>query len=110
MDGELFAVYTTVGNAEEARKIAQTLVERQLAACVQINAIESVYRWNGAVQNDLEFRIMAKTTASLYTMVEKAIRELQSYELPAIYAIAVEEAYAPYAEWVGNSVSTPSGS
>jgi periplasmic divalent cation tolerance protein len=100
MSHKLLAVYTTTSNAEEARKIAQTLVERQLAACVQINTIESFYRWEGAVQNDPEYRLMVKTTASHYPSVETAILEMHSYELPAIYAVAIEEAYAPYAAWV----------
>lgn len=107
MHRKLLAIYTTTGNAAEARQIARTLVERQLVACVQIHAIESVYCWNGGMQNDPEFRIMAKTTAAAYPAVEQAIRELHSYELPAIYAVNVTAAYAPYAEWVENNVTCP---
>ena len=96
-------VLTTIDNLEDARAIASALVERKLAACVQVSEIESVYTWQGAVQNDTEYRVMAKTTADRYPDVEAAILDLHSYDLPAIYALDVAEAYAPYAEWVANN-------
>ncbi|MEJ2256404.1 MAG: divalent-cation tolerance protein CutA [Woeseiaceae bacterium] len=96
------AVLTTTDSLEEARAIAAALVERKLAACVQISTIESVYTWQGATQNDDEFRLLAKTAAGNYKSVESAIRELHSYELPAIFAFEVTEAFAPYAEWVAD--------
>jgi periplasmic divalent cation tolerance protein len=97
---KLLAVYTTVGELERAREIAQDLVERKLAACAQIETIESFYTWAGVLQNEPEFRILFKTTESRYPAVEAAIRELHPYELPAIHAVAVEHVYAPYATWV----------
>jgi periplasmic divalent cation tolerance protein len=97
---KLIAVYSTVANLEEARKIAKALVERKLVACAQISEIESFYTWNGEVQNDQEHRILFKTTEAQYAEVELAIRELHSYELPAIHAMAIEHAYEPYAAWI----------
>lgn len=97
---KLIAVYTTVGNLEEARKVARALVERKLVACAQISAIESFYSWNGEVQNDHEFRVLLKTTDEKYKAVEAAIRALHSYELPAIHAVALEHVYEPYGAWV----------
>jgi periplasmic divalent cation tolerance protein len=97
---KLIAVYTTVRSLEEARKIAKTLVERKLVACAQISQIESFYAWEGEVQNDQEFRILLKTTAARYKAVETAIRDLHSYELPAIHAVAIENGYEPYAAWI----------
>ena len=94
------AIFTTTGSADEARRIARTIVERQLAACVQITEIESFYRWKGAVQNETEWRLLIKSTDAQYAAVEAAIRELHSYELPAIYSVAFDQAYAPYAEWI----------
>src|SRR5262245_15254371 len=94
------AIFTTGGNAEDARRIASALVERRLAACVQISEIDSVYRWKGAVQNEKEWRLLIKSTEAQYAAVEAAIRELHSYELPAIYAVAFEQVYAPYADWI----------
>lgn len=97
---KLIAVYTTVATIDEARKIANALIAQKLAACAQINAIESFYLWQGAVQNEPEIRILFKTTEANYKAVEAAILQLHSYELPAIYAVAVEHAHEPYAAWV----------
>ena len=97
---KLIAVYTTIGNLEEARKIAKTLVERKLVACAQISEIESFYPWKGQVQNDQEFRVLLKTTDTRYKAVETAIRDLHSYELPAIHAVTIQHAYEPYAAWI----------
>jgi periplasmic divalent cation tolerance protein len=101
---QAIAVFTTVGSLAEARKLAHSLVERQLAACAQISEIESVYCWQGEKQNEREFRVLFKTESALYSAVESAIRELHSYELPAIYALPVEQIFAPYAEWVSDSI------
>jgi periplasmic divalent cation tolerance protein len=97
---KLLAVFTTVASAEAAREMGRALVERKLAACAQITEIESIYAWDGAVQNEAEYRVMFKTTAAQYPAIEAAIRELHTYELPAIHAVAVEGAYEPYAAWV----------
>ena len=94
------AVLTTVGAIEEARAMARSLVSRRLAACAQISEIESFYVWEGSVRNEKEFRVLFKTTGQRYEAVEAAIRELHSYELPAIHAVALEPVYAPYAAWI----------
>ena len=97
------AVFTTIDDLERARAIATALVERKLAACVQISEVESVYTWQRATQSDKELRLMAKTVADRYAEVEAAIRELHTYDLPAIYAFGVHEEFAPYAEWVAEN-------
>ena len=98
------AVFTAIDSEERAREIATELVERKLAACVQVSGIESFYVWDGATQNDTEYRLMIKTTEQRYADVEAAIRELHSYELPGIYSVSLVNVYPPYAEWVaGNS-------
>jgi periplasmic divalent cation tolerance protein len=99
------AVFTTVGSEDEAKRIAQALVERKLAACVQISAIESYYHWKDAVQNEREFRLLIKTVDERYTAVEAAIREMHSYELPAIHACAIDRIFAPYSEWITENSS-----
>jgi len=96
----LLAVCTTVASREEALTMARAVVERRLAACAQIEQIESVYRWDGELRHEPEFRIMFKTVAERHAELEAAIRALHSYELPAIYAIAVDKAEARYATWV----------
>jgi periplasmic divalent cation tolerance protein len=94
------AVFTTVGSEDEAKRIARALVERRLAACVQISRIESFYHWDGAVQNEPEYRLLIKTVDERYSAVEATIRELHSYELPAIHACAIDRIFVPYAEWL----------
>lgn len=103
------AVVTTTDSLEKARTISSALVERKLAACAQISSIESFYTWQGEVQNDREFRVLVKTTEERYADVEAAIRELHSYDLPAIYAFKLAHVFEPYAEWVAeNSTGKPS--
>ncbi len=97
---KLIAVYTTVAGQEEARQMARAVVERKLAACAQISEIESFYPWKGAVQNEAEWRILFKTRAEQFTALEVAIRELHTYELPAVHAVAIEHVSQPYAAWV----------
>ena len=99
------AVLTTIDSIEQARAIARALVERKLAACAQISSIESVYTWQGSTQNEQEFRVLVKTTEGRYPEVEAAIRELHSYDLPAIYAIGMVQVFEPYAEWVAANSS-----
>jgi periplasmic divalent cation tolerance protein len=104
------AVVTTVGSRAEAQSMARTLVERRLAACAQIAEIESFYTWNGALHHEPEFRITFKTTDAQYAAVESAIRELHSYELPEIHAVALVHVYAPYAQWVEDNATGTAGS
>ncbi len=97
-------VVTTLGSRAEAQAMARALVERKLAACAQIAEIESFYTWNGAVQHEPEFRVSFKTTDAMYGAVEAAIREMHSYELPAIHAVSSCQIYAPYAQWIEANV------
>ena len=97
------AVVTTVASRDEARRIALALVERGLAACAQVSAIDSIYRWKGVVQEEPEFRLLLKTTEARYGEVEAAIRDLHPYDLPAIHAFAFEHVDAAYAAWIADN-------
>ena len=98
-------VLSTAGSEDEARKIARYLVDNRLAACVNIvPQIESIYRWQGQVESSREWLMLIKTTAEKFPAVQKAIRELHSYELPECIAIGIEEGSADYLEWIGQSV------
>ncbi len=99
----LLAVMTTIDDPDAAGRIARALVERQLAACVQISKIRSVYRWEGAIEEESEFRLLIKTTRDRYPEVESLIRALHTYELPAVVALHVCEASAEYVDWVESS-------
>ena len=98
-------VLTTAGSAEEAGKIARQLVERGLAACVNIvPRVESIYRWQGRVESAEEWLLIVKTTAECFPAVRDAIRELHSYEVPECIAITVEDGSLPYLKWLEESV------
>ncbi|MFI5088204.1 MAG: divalent-cation tolerance protein CutA [Terriglobales bacterium] len=98
-------VLSTAGSEEEARRIAQALVERRLAACVNIvGPINSVYRWKGAVESAPEHLLIIKTTATAFPRVRDAIRELHSYELPECVMLQIEAGSEDYLKWMGESV------
>jgi len=97
-------VLSTAGSKEEAQKIARILVERLLAACVNIVAVESVYRWEGEVEQAQEWLLIIKTTDEAFDRVRAAIKELHSYEVPECISLSVEDGSAEYLQWVGDSV------
>src|ERR1700675_3611488 len=98
-------VLTTCGSLEEARNIARALVERQLAACVNIvPQIESVYRWQGKVETAAEFLLVIKSTAGAFAGLRDALSQLHSYVVPECIEIAVEDENGPYLGWIGESV------
>jgi periplasmic divalent cation tolerance protein len=98
-------VLTTCASLEEARSIAHTLVERQLAACVNIvPQIESVYRWQGEVEAAAEWLLVIKTTQDAFERLREALSKLHSYELPECIEIAIEDGTAAYLDWIGESV------
>jgi periplasmic divalent cation tolerance protein len=98
-------VLTTAGSEEEARKLAQHMVEYKLAACVNIiPQIESVYRWQGKIESSREWLLLIKTTVEKFHAVRDAIRSLHSYELPECISIAIDDGSAEYLAWIGESV------
>jgi periplasmic divalent cation tolerance protein len=100
-------VLTTAGSKEEAQRIANTLVERRLAACVNlIGPIASVYRWQGEIENAEEWLLLIKTTASAFADVSALIRELHSYELPECVQIPIESGSAAYLQWIEDNVES----
>ena len=98
-------VLSTAGSESEARKIAQALVERRLAACVNIvPKIHSVYRWEGRVEQAEEYLLLIKTVKAREEQVRAAICELHSYELPECIVIQIESGSAEYLKWVEDSL------
>jgi periplasmic divalent cation tolerance protein len=99
-------VLTTAGSEEEARKIARTMVDRRLAACVNIvPEIESIYRWQGKVEESREWLLLIKTSAALFSAVRDAIRELHSYDLPECITVNIEDGSAEYLQWLESSIA-----
>jgi len=94
-------VITNLPDRAAADRLAGELVERRLAACVNILApCRSVYRWKGAVQHEEEHPMLIKTTAERYPAIEAAIRAGHPYELPEIVALDVVHGLPAYLAWV----------
>lgn len=85
-------IMTTVGSEEQGIQIAQAVVERGQAACVNIvKHIRSIYRWKGEIWDDDEYLLMIKTRESLFGAVRETIRSLHSYELPEVLCVPVSK-------------------
>jgi periplasmic divalent cation tolerance protein len=98
-------VLCTASNEKEAMAIAQALVEREEAACVNlVPMIRSVYRWKGKVWNETEQLLIIKTTAPAFEDVKRTVKELHSYELPEILALPVSDGEPNALAWIGSSV------
>lgn len=101
------AVFITAPDKEEASRLAEMLVERNLAACVQIlPAMESVYRWQGKIERQPEVLLIAKTLAAKFAELEREVRALHSYDTPEIVAVALTALSEPYRQWLNASVTT----
>jgi len=97
-------ILTTAGSQEEAAKIAHALVERRLAACVNIlPQIESVYRWQGKVETAQEWLLLIKTQTEFFERVRDAVKELHSYELPECGMLEVSDGSQKYLDWIAKN-------
>ncbi len=108
MPGEAASVrlaLTTAGSSDEAQRLARELVERRLAACVNlIPNLTSIYRWQGAVEQAHEILLLIKTTVKQLSALEAAIRELHPYDVPEFLVLSVESGSQPYLAWLLDSV------
>ena len=105
MTVELIEVTTTCDSKSLAQQIAVQLVERRLAACVQISGpVESHYRWHGQVETSQEWKCVCKTTPLHYDQVQATIEELHPYDVPEIIAVEVFKASAAYLAWANGEL------
>ena len=94
-------VYMTAGSSEEARQIGRSLVEARLAACVNIiDNMTSVYRWEGAIEEDEEVVLIAKTTDVCLPNLIAHVKEKHSYDCPCIVSLPVEDGHQPFLDWI----------
>ena len=105
MSAEFVIVLTTTDRRSDADTFARVLVERKLAACVQIlGPIQSAYRWKGKVETAREWLCLIKTRSELYDAVERTITELHGYETPEIVALPIVHGSADYLAWLDDAV------
>jgi periplasmic divalent cation tolerance protein len=94
-------VLTTAGSESEATSLARALVERRLAACVNVvPQIASIYRWKGELARETEWLLLVKTVERRFPEVRAALRELHSYELPEIVAVPIAAGDPDYLAWL----------
>jgi periplasmic divalent cation tolerance protein len=98
-------VLVTTSGVKEARKIANTLVEERLAACVNVlPKVRSYYRWKGGVQSDEEYLLVIKSSRPRFVDLRKAIERLHSYKVPEIICLPIVEGADPYMNWLEESL------
>jgi periplasmic divalent cation tolerance protein len=99
-------VLVTCGSRAEAKKIAQAVVAKRLAACVNVLSapVESIYRWKEKVERAKEFLLLIKTTAARLDELEREVARLHSFEVPEFLVIGVARGSRGYLKWLGESV------
>jgi periplasmic divalent cation tolerance protein len=99
---DVVLVLSTVPDDERAERLARTLVDEKLAACVNVHPpMVSIYRWKGQVENSAERQLVIKTTRARLPVLEARIKALHSYELPEFIVVSVEGGSDEYLRWVG---------
>lgn len=96
----LIIVQTTCSNKEEAKTIAKSLIEKNLAACIQMSKIESFYMWQNEFCNDDEVLLNIKTKKENFKKIKSKIKELHSYDVPEILSVNIENVSKDYKKFV----------
>lgn len=98
---ECCSCYVTVGGRDEALAIGRALVEERLAACVNVvEGVTSIYRWEGAIREDPEVVLFAKTRRELVERLTQRVRELHSYDVPCVVALPLQGGNPAFLEWI----------
>ncbi|XP_016993031.2 divalent-cation tolerance protein CutA [Drosophila takahashii] len=104
--GSSSVAFVTTPDRESARKLARSLVEQKLAACVNIVPhIESIYMWEGKVTEDSEFLMMVKTRTSRIDELSKFVRENHPYSVAEVIALPIQNGNPPYLDWIAQTVA-----
>ena len=104
MNNEYSVIMAAFPDKDSAKKTAKLLVERRLAACVQMFPIESVYLWKGEVRDENEIMLYIKSKTVLFGEISAAIRANHSYEVPEIIQIPITDGLPEYLKWIGDCV------
>jgi len=95
-------VLVTTASQQEAEVIATSLVQSQLAACVSLVPIHSIYTWQGELHREQEWQLLIKTDLAQFETLAVKIRELHSYEVPEIIALPIVAGSQPYLQWISD--------
>lgn len=110
MDDPFIIVLTTCPNRTESGRLATTVVERRLAACVQENPITSTYRWEGRIECDDEVRVIMKTRSKHFEEICNVVRDLVSYDNPQVVSVPILDGSPEYLDWILAESSTTGSS
>lgn len=106
MADDVLLAISTFPDPETARRISEQLVNERLAACANIlRAVQSIYRWEGKVENAAETMVFFKTTEERFTAFRTRLQTLHPYDVPEIVALRVSDGLPEYLRWVGESCS-----
>jgi len=110
-DSGFRVVLVTCATLEEARKIARKVVEKHLAACVNIatHAVESFYTWEGQLENTSEYLLLIKTTEERLSDLQQQVTTMHSYDTPEFIALSIASGSEPYLKWLSESVEDNNG-
>lgn len=100
-------IFVTAPTRQEADTIAQSLLSAQLAACVTLLPVHSIYAWQGTIHNDPEWQLLIKSRLDRFAELEAKIRQLHSYDVPEIIAIPIVAGSEPYLQWISQQVESP---
>ncbi len=102
----LTLIYVTFGDNDNARAVAKELVEARLVSCANIfPPVQSIYKWDGQMQEESEIVAIFKTRTELFEQVEERIKTMHSYDTPCIIALPIEKASQDFANWINSAVS-----
>lgn len=107
MSSDFVEIQITCGSDEEARSIADALVDRRLAGCVQQLPIRSTYRWEGTVERDDEILLLVKTASDRVAEVDALVHGLHSYDVPAFTVVAIAGGSDEYLAWLRSETTGP---
>lgn len=93
-------IYITVPTSEEAKRIANAIIDEKLGACANMYPITSVYKWRGNIEEEEEYALSIKTKTALVEQVTARVRELHSYENPCIICFGIKSGSASYLDWI----------
>ena len=97
-------IITTSDSKEKAQLIAKALISKKLAACVQIDTVESFYSWKEEIRQDKEYRLMIKTLKSKYKSIENEIAQLNNYDVSQVTCLDIDQSLEVYSKWIQDYV------